>query len=836
MNIHHITHGGDFYLPSATAHFAPSLSIEPFHLCLKLHVDIESKKLVATVSYDVHVHRKEATLSLDAVDMDIHSVSSKDDIEWNYDGEKIHIHWNNTQDGQDSRVDIQYSVTKPISGALFGSNYMGTDHETGRARYWIPCIDHSAVRTSLDIYVEHRTEHTCVSAGSKIHTVATSEGWSETYWKFDGRCPIYLFCIIVGDLNSWDGGEWNGIPIAGFAPKPTPVADIERAFSPTAELLSFMTDKLGPLPWPKYFQFAMPDIGGAMENISLVSWDSFWVFDETMHADWGELLDQINLHEMAHTWFGDLVVCRDYAHVWLKESWATYMEAVWFEDCSTIERFEYELLFKRERYFTEVATRYSRPIMTRTFDTPWQMYDMHLYPGGAVRLHMLRKKIGDKRFWNGVRDYLETYAYQVVETDDFRKVLEKHAHQSLAEFFEMWFCKAGYPFLDIKHSFDKDAKLLSISAKQSIKGAATGEESKYFSFPLEILIQDEHDEWHSHTLAITQEMQHCTIPLSKAPKQIVIDPHASSVMDYSFQPGVSMLAQTLQDCSFVNARIHAYRTLIKDGKRIGLEKVHEHLEHESFYGTKVEAIKALSSSKHPISRDILCSLLHSEEDPRVQAEVASACGSHKDASIAASLDVFLSKTNLPYRAHGNALVSMAKQKEFCREEHLFQALEDQGWWGYVRKMGASAIGHLQTKKAADILLRMAQDTTELSHVRADAYIALATCCKYFEEKEKEDIVAALEAALQDSTYRVRLNAARALGTTAQTSSVHALNNTRSLFACQDYPVLERIIEGIHKKQKTDPSKALQNQIEALEKQVATLQDNVAKLQEKAKHD
>ena len=120
---------------------------------------------------------------------------------------------------------------------------------------------------------------------------------------------------------------------------------------------------------------------------------------------------------MAHTWFGDLVVCRDYAHVWLKESWATYMEAVWMEHTASQERFHYELLCKKRSYFGEVKNRYSRPIMTRTFDSPWQLYDSHLYPGGAVRLHMLRHKLGDTIFWNAVRDYLQTYQWKTVETD-----------------------------------------------------------------------------------------------------------------------------------------------------------------------------------------------------------------------------------------------------------------------------------------------------------------------------------------------------------------------------------------------------------------------------------
>ena len=227
---------------------------------------------------------------------------------------------------------------------------------------------------------------------------------------------MYLLCIIVGEYIRVDYEPLReGIPIAGFAPKGNPISDLRRTFQPTKELIRFAETKLGPLPWAKYFQFFSPGIGGAMENISLVSWDARLLLDDSMYQDLGELFDQINLHELAHTWFGDLIVCRDYAHVWLKESWATYFECVWMEHKKSVDRFHTELLSKRERYFSEVKSRYSRPIMTRVFDSPWKMYDLHLYPGGAVRLHMLRKKIGDDVFWNATRDYIETYAQQVVE-------------------------------------------------------------------------------------------------------------------------------------------------------------------------------------------------------------------------------------------------------------------------------------------------------------------------------------------------------------------------------------------------------------------------------------
>lgn len=131
-----------------------------------------------------------------------------------------------------------------------------------------------------------------------------------------------------------------------------------------------------------------------MENISLVSWDDMFVLDEALAQEWGRLVDQINAHEMAHSYFGDLVVIRDFADAWLKESWATYMEACWIEHAYGAEEYAYEIYECAQRYLHEADERYLRPIVTRRFDSSWQLFDAHLYPGGAVRLHMLRRLLG----------------------------------------------------------------------------------------------------------------------------------------------------------------------------------------------------------------------------------------------------------------------------------------------------------------------------------------------------------------------------------------------------------------------------------------------------------
>ena len=66
----------------------------------------------------------------------------------------------------------------------------------------------------------------------------------------------------------------------------------------------------------------------------------------------------------------------------------------------------------------------------------WKLFDGHLYPGGGWRIHMLRQKLGDEIFWTAVKDYIHSFANQTVETDDFRKILEKHSGFNLTKFFD----------------------------------------------------------------------------------------------------------------------------------------------------------------------------------------------------------------------------------------------------------------------------------------------------------------------------------------------------------------------------------------------------------------
>ena len=128
-------------------------------------------------------------------------------------------------------------------------------------------------------------------------------------------------------------------------------------------------------------------------------------------------------------------------------------------------------------YFDEADNRYKRPIVTRHFRSSWDMYDRHLYPGGACRLHTLRCELGDEVFWAAVSDYLARYEGKVVETDDFRHVMEAHSGRSLARFFDQWFHTPGYPDLKVTFRYDADKQQGIFEVEQKQVNAARGHSS-----------------------------------------------------------------------------------------------------------------------------------------------------------------------------------------------------------------------------------------------------------------------------------------------------------------------------------------------------------------------
>ncbi len=814
---------------------------------LQLRPNIAKRGLDGQMDLDVLCRDAEAReWSLDAVDLEITNVEGVDghELSWRYDGDRIHLRWATPgRRGETRRLRVMWSVWAPLTGLVGPSGdvsgdaalFMATDHETHRARYWLPCIDHPSVRPRIDFALTVPAGHRALANGAWVGTDTHDDGSQTVRWSLDQGAPSYLTCFVTGALVEANGGEHHTadgrvVPIAFFAPAPFTAEDLSRAFGPTREMLDWMTSRLdSTYPYAKYYQFAVPGIGGAMENISLVSWDDAWVPDARLHAELGWLVDIINLHEMAHTWFGDVVVCRDHTHAWLKESWATYMESVWLGDTRGTDDMHAQLADDRAAYLSEADGRYIRPIATRYFESAWDMYDRHLYPGGAVRLHLLRTELGEDAFWRGVRAYLARYRGRVVETDDFRREMEEASGRSLASFFDQWFRSPGYPRLRASWSQTGDTGTLTLHQDAWPKDSGV----PVFTFGVTVAVETAAGAWIRQTGRMKGDRLDISVGgLSGDVLQVVVDPDSCLPARIQLELGADLLRRAVQHAPTVRGRIDAAAALAKKGRPSHIQAIADAYRAEPMWQVRTHLSRALGTVGSVAAADALGALLPFETDPKAQQSLLDACGSVRSPALAQAILAWLDGPERPYRASGSAWTALGKQRDAQYEARLVAASEDAGWWGWVARGAVSGLGELRTPGAVAQLQKLATATNTRRPVRVLAAEALGSAARWLPREGREAQVDVLVQLTHDADYGVRSAAARglvALGEAAGASAIECL--AVSGVSLQDRPRTEKLAQRLRQ---GGTVSGLEQQLEALRDELRGLRTRLDEA-EREKH-
>ena len=791
----------DFASKQATPHYAPDLRLQPVHLDLDLRLDLERQRLDAEVTHTIRCNDEGAgALMLHGVELDDLRVAGEG-VTWSYDGKELHLAWERPfVTGEERRVVLRYAVTEPRSGLFFSKPttaapdaplFAVTDHETERARHWLCTVDLPAVRPTLRFRIRADARLTILANGALESEEPHDDGTKTATWVLDQPCPSYLTCFAVGDFVRWDAEPVEGVPIAAFAPASRfDAGHLERSFRRTADMLRWLPKQLGtPYPYPKYFQFAVPGIGGAMENISLVSWDDRFMLDEALESEERQLLDAINLHEMAHSWFGDHVVCRDYAHAWLKESWATYMETCWLEHDLGKDAAAYDLWLNAQNYFRESNERYRRPIVTRRFDSSWDMYDYHLYPGGAWRLHMLRKMLGEATFWRAVQRYLREFGGKVVETDDFRRVLEEESGRSLDRFFDQWLRSPGHPKLKARFSWRASTKEGCFEIEQTQHDEKTGVPVFAFDLDLAYWIDGER---HLRTVRFDQEKLTRVVPMEKEPERVRIDPDQKVLHELDFKVGERrLLAQLRQDD--VWGRILAGRELTQTGKTAHIAAVADQLREDPHWGVQTQLAEALGRAQTESAVRALAEQVRTHDEPRSLAAVLRAAGRYRDPVVGAALRARIEAGGLPPRALEAAHEALGAQREDAPLELLVQASERPGFGGFAQAGALRGLGQTRRRAALDRLLSRAKPGATPFTVRPHAATALGTLAPRLDEPERERAVDALVDLLRDEAPKVRWAAAQALCATKTRRALPAVEAYAATLTHQEQVRLRKLI-------------------------------------------
>lgn len=592
--------------------------------------------------------------------------------------------------------------------------------------------------------------------------------------------------------------------------------------------MDWMTKKLAmPFPYPKYYQFALPAMGGAMENISLVSWSDYFVLDQETFKELSWLVDTINVHEMAHSYFGDAVVVRDFAHAWLKESWATYMEQCWCEDNTNQDEAQYIFHDHATAYFQEADEKYKRPIVTRRFKSSWQMYDRHLYPGGACRLHTLRNELGDDIFWSAVRDYLRRYNGQVVETDDFRHVLEEHSGRSLGKFFDQWFHSPGYPDLKISFKYEAEHKRGVFEIEQKQVDQEKGIPAFNLSTELSWIIDGEERRL---PIKIDEEKHTFMVSMAAEPEQVRFDPDSKVLAKLAFNPGDPMLRRQLSQAKDVVGRILAAHELAKTGKQANIEAIVNAYANEPFWGVKEQFLKALAEADTEAAIAGLTGLVMKEEKPMVLPTLFNCAGKFRDLRIRDAVGRRLQDSLTPV-AKKAAYEAMGAQRKEAGWDVLVQGSQEVGYNGISQSGAFKGLAATRREEAVDLLLDQVDYGTQSNRVRPAIVSGLADIGQGLERAKREQVVETLSDLLRDPWRDVRWQAASGLRKMKDPESIPTLEAFRRSVSQQEQVYVEQLIKSLRNADKMDGS-ALKKQVEDLRDKVRKLEDQIQKIEAK----
>jgi aminopeptidase N len=606
--------------------FAADRPLDLLHLRLEASVDLQKKELSGRATLDFAALRPTRVIRLDAVGLTVTSAKLAQGVgEPSYDGKTIEIVLGKPLGlGESVRVVIDYACTNPGQGLYFRGPtpaepdvpwQVWSQGETHENRHWIPLPDQPNERMTSELLVTAKDGLEVLSNGRLESRKANADG-TETWHYVQAQDHVpYLVTLVVGDFEVIRE-DWRGKPVEFWVP-PGRGEDARRSFGNTRRMLEFFSEAFGPYPWDKYAQVVVEQFThGGMENTSATTLTDRTLHDERAHLDFSS--DWLVAHELAHQWFGDLLTCTEWAHVWLNEGFASYAEALWAEHDLGREEFELEMWDQRR---SAIDGGRKAPIVHRTYRNEWEQFDSRAYPKGSWVVHMLRCRLGEELFWQALRRYVADHAHSCVETSDLRRSFEETTGRSLGRFFHDWTERPGHPVVQVNHGWDAEKGVAEILVHQTQEGDP-------FHFPLRVEFRCGGQPL-SIDCDVTAKEARFFAPLPARPDMIRVDPAFSVLMELTEDKGRELWVTQLTSDPSAAGRIRAAEALgrtRRDEDRIALGAA---LPKEPFWGVQKEIAKQLGESGGDKSRDALLAAV-ALPHPKARRAVVEALGKFRD--------------------------------------------------------------------------------------------------------------------------------------------------------------------------------------------------------------
>jgi aminopeptidase N len=564
--------------------------------------------------------------------------------------------------GEEVSVAVRYSA-EPEAGLFFRES---SRHADGPApqfwtqgqpedhRRWLPIWDYPNDRATLSADLRAPAGFEVLSNGD-LREVVEHPGGERTFrWRLEQRVPTYLIAVAGGAWETY-ADEHRGLPVLYHVGPGTGEERARRAFGETPAMLAWMEQRLGVrYPYPRYAQVAVADFtAGGMENASLTLQHEFVLCsaDEAPELDGEDRL--LVAHELAHQWFGDLVTCLGWSHLWLNEAWASYLEVLWEAEVLGPEALALRLEEYRGAYLSRgEATR--RPLSE---DWRTQLTDArcsHEYVKGPWVLAMLEREVGSADFWRAVTLYLERHADDLVTTSDLARCVFDATGRNVEGFLEQWVEAGGHPEYEVRLSTEPDALRLRVRQRQR-----TSELVPLFDAMIELEVHDDAGV-RTERVRVDDAEEELVLPLVGELRDLVFDAPCAVLCALDLEKPLAMWRrQALEGTPAQRYRaLDALLPAAGEGSAEALEVLREVARGDREARVRRRALAAFSPRSHGA---FLLERLEAEPDPLARVELLEALARRRlpDTTVAAlerrfgELDSRRVRTALDrLRAHG----------------------------------------------------------------------------------------------------------------------------------------------------------------------------------------
>ncbi|EFB26777.1 hypothetical protein PANDA_002554, partial [Ailuropoda melanoleuca] len=314
-------------------------------------------------------------------------------------------------------------------------------------RAFFPCFDTPAVKYKYSALIEVPDGFTAVMSANTWE----KRGPNKFFFQMCHPIPSYLIALAVGDLVSAEVG-----PRSRVWAEPCLIGAAKEEYNGVVEEFLATGEKLfGPYVWGRYDLLFMPPSFpfGGMENPCLTFVTPCLLVGDRSLAD-------VIIHEISHSWFGNLVTNANWGEFWLNEGFTMYAQrrisTVLFGSAYTcLEAATGRALLRQHMNITGEDNPLNKlRVKIEPGVDPDDTYNETPYEKGFCFVSYLAHLVGDQdQFDNFLKAYVNEFKFQSILAEDFLEFyleyfpeLKKRRVESIPGFeFDRWLNTPGWP-------------------------------------------------------------------------------------------------------------------------------------------------------------------------------------------------------------------------------------------------------------------------------------------------------------------------------------------------------------------------------------------------------